>query len=354
MWILSTQCPLVKQLLYLYLPTSPPKIFNIMKRVSYETLFKELKSILINLGFSEEKAASCAQIFANNSRDGVYSHGLNRFPVFVDYIKKGFINIDAEPSLVRSFGMIEQWDGNLGPGVLNAKFCMQRAIELAKKQGMACVALKNTNHWMRGGAYGWQAAEANCISINFTNTIGIMPPWGSADALVGNNPLIIAVPNKNGHIVLDMAMSQFSYGKLQEYELKGKKLPFVGGYNKEGELTTDPASIRISKRPLPAGMWKGSGLAMMLDILASILSGGQTTAAISKSKEEKNISQVYICLDMDLYPNANQIADEILTFSKQGSHDVRYPGEQTLKTREENLANGIPVDEIMWDSLKNL
>ncbi|WP_442796238.1 3-dehydro-L-gulonate 2-dehydrogenase [Pelobium manganitolerans] len=322
--------------------------------VSYQTLFTELKRVLIKYGFTDAKAGACAEIFANNSLDGVYSHGLNRFPVFVDYIKEGFINVDAEPSLVKSFGVIEQWNGNLGPGVLNAKFCMDRAIALAKQNGMGCVALKNTNHWMRGGAYGWQAAEANCIGINFTNTIGIMPPWGSALPTIGNNPLIIAVPHKNGHIVLDMAMAQYSYGKLQEHELKGAELAFAGGYNEKGELSKDPSAIRKSRRPLPVGMWKGSGLAIMLDLLASILSGGQTTGAITESGKEKNVSQVYICLDMDLYPNAQQTADEILAYTKQGASGVRYPGEQTLKTREANTINGIPVDESMWAALKNL
>ncbi len=325
-----------------------------MQRVPYSELFDELKRVLLSRGFSDLKATACAEIFANNSRDGVYSHGLNRFPVFIDYIKEGFIDVDAEPSLSNSFGVIEQWDGNLGPGVLNAQFCMKRAIEISKKNGMGCVALKNTNHWMRGGAYGWQAAEANCIGINFTNTIGIMPPWGSAEATIGNNPLIIAVPHKNGHIVLDMAMAQFSYGKLQEHELKGTELPFYGGYDEEGELTKDPAAIRKTMRPLPAGMWKGSGLAIMLDLLVSILSGGQTTAGISESKKEKNISQVYICLDMDLYPNAGNVADEILAYTKQGGNDVRYPGEHTLKIREENTKNGIPVDKKMWDKVKSL
>ncbi len=325
-----------------------------MQKISYKTLFTELQRVLLSRGFTDEKASACAEIFTNNSRDGIYSHGLNRFPVFVDYIDDGLIDIDAEPTLVNSFGVIEQWDGNLGPGVLNAKFCMQRAIELAKKNGMGCVALKNTNHWMRGGAYGWQAAEANCIGINFTNTIGIMPAWGSERASIGNNPLIIAVPHKNGHIVLDMAMSQFSYGKLQEYELKGAELPFYGGYDEEGNLTKNPASIRKTKRSLPVGMWKGSGLTMMLDLLASILSGGQSTGQITESGKEKNISQVYICLDMDLYPNAGNIAEEILTYTKQGEQDVRYPGEQTLKIREENMLNGIPVDETMWQTVKSL
>ncbi|HET8830017.1 MAG TPA: Ldh family oxidoreductase, partial [Pelobium sp.] len=119
-------------------------------------------------------------------------------------------------------------------------------------------------------------------------------------------------------------------------------------------LTKNPESIRKTKRPLPAGMWKGSGLAVMLDLLASILSGGQTTGQITESGKEKNISQVYICLDMDLYPDANNIADEILTYTKQGKSEVRYPGEQTLKIREENMLNGIPVDETMWEKVKSL
>lgn len=325
-----------------------------MQKISYQTLITELERVLIKHGFSKDRANACAAIFADNSRDGVYSHGLNRFPVFIEYIKEGFIDVNAIPTLANSFGVIEQWDGNLGAGVLNAQFCMQRAIELAKKNGMGCVALKNTNHWMRGGAYGWQAAEANCIGINFTNTIGIMPPWGSDVASIGNNPLVISVPHKNGHIVLDMAMSQFSYGKLQEYELKGSELPFYGGYDEEGKLTKNPASIRKTKRPLPAGMWKGSGLTIILDLLASILSGGQTTAAITASTKEKNVSQVYICLDMDLYPNANNIANEILAYTKQGKQDVRYPGESTLKIREENMHNGIPVDETMWQKVQSL
>lgn len=325
-----------------------------MLKISYSILFTELERVLLKFGFTADKAKKCAEIFCNNSRDGVYSHGLNRFPVFIDYIKKGYIDINAEPTLVNSFGVIEQWDGNLGPGVLNATASMQRAIELAKTNGMGCVALKNTNHWMRGGYYGWQAAEANCIGINFTNTIGIMPPWGAKEALIGNNPLIISVPNKNGHIVLDMAMSQFSYGKLQEYELKEKELPFFGGYDHNDKLSKNPKAIRETQRPLPAGMWKGSGLALMLDLLATILSGGQSTADITESKQEKGVSQVYICIDMDLYPQANDIASKILKYTKHTNDAVRYPGEQTLKIRQENIQNGIPVEESMWELVKNL
>lgn len=329
-----------------------------MAKVTYQKLFREFERVLLKSGFSPTKASAIAQIFTNNSLDGVYSHGLNRFPVFIDYVRKGWVDKNAEPQLVKSFGVIEQWDGQLGPGMLNAEICMQRAIELAKKNGMGCVALKRTNHWMRGGSYGWQAAEAGCIAINFTNTVAIMPPWGAKEPAIGNNPLIIAVPRKDGHIVLDMAMSQYSYGKMQEAELKHEELGFYGGYDDSGSLSRDPVAIRKTKRSLPVGMWKGSGLAIMLDLLASILSDGQTTGDITQSEGETNISQVFICIDPELNSNYENIANKILNYTKDAQNidgdTVYYPGEKTLRTRRQNEKEGIPVDDLMWQKLMDL
>ncbi|MDF3076777.1 MAG: 3-dehydro-L-gulonate 2-dehydrogenase [Sphingobacteriaceae bacterium] len=129
-------------------------------RVPFEVLKDEFHRVLTSLGFDEAKATILANGFAENSLDGVYTHGLNRFPTFVDYVKHDVIKIDAEAELVESNGIVERWDGNAGPGIINARICMDRAIQLAKANGMGCVALKNNNHWMRGGTYGWQAAEA--------------------------------------------------------------------------------------------------------------------------------------------------------------------------------------------------
>lgn len=145
--------------------------------IPFEQLRSEFNRVLLSIDFEKERAIQCATVFAENSRDGVYTHGLNRFPTFVQYVKDGLVIPNAEPTKKRGLGAIEQWDGHLGPGILNAAFCMGRAINLAKENGIGCVAIKNTNHWMRGGTYGWQAAEAGMIGICFTNTIANMPPW---------------------------------------------------------------------------------------------------------------------------------------------------------------------------------
>src|SRR5688572_27530995 len=120
-----------------------------------EDMEKTITSILLKNGFTEEKAKQCASIFTHNSADGVYTHGVYRFPRFIEYISKGVVHPGAEPTLVHSAGALEQWNGNLGPGPLNAIHATNTAMKIAQQHGIGCVALANTNHWMRGGSYGW-------------------------------------------------------------------------------------------------------------------------------------------------------------------------------------------------------
>lgn len=323
-------------------------------KVPFESLKKEFKRVLLKLSLTEEKAELCAHTFAANSRDGIYSHGLNRFPAFVNTIIEKQIDIEAEPVFSERNGLIEIWDGKLGIGIHNSSLAMNRAIELAKANGIGLVAMRNTNHWIRGGTYGRQAADAGCIGICFTNTMANMPPWGGKEPRLGNNPLIIAVPRENGHIVLDMAMTQFSYGKLQDTDLKGQDLPEYGGYDEAGNLTKNPSAIIQSRRALPIGFWKGSGLSLMLDVLLTAITGGQSTAAIDSTVRESGVSQFFLCLHKpDMH---HQLIEEIIRYTKSGAPaepggQILYPGEKTLRTRKENEQNGIPVNEKIWDQV---
>ena len=328
-------------------------------RVPFQTMVSEFKRVLLSVGFTEENAKACATIFAENSRDGVYTHGLNRFPAFVEFVKKGFVIPAAQPVNEREFGAFEQWNGNLGPGMLNAGFCMKRATQLATENGIGCVALRNTNHWMRGGTYGWQAAEAGYIGICFTNTKPNVPPWGGIDPRLGNNPLVIAVPREDGHIVLDMAVSQYSVGKLHQYKNSGEQLPLPGGYDNDGNLSTDAATILETKRLLPIGFWKGSGLSLMLDLLATVLSQGKSTAKIAQNETETGVSQVFICIKPGDNENTSRLIEEIISYTKtsrpaRDGDVIAYPGENALNTRLRSLEEGILVDEEIWATVRAL
>lgn len=329
-------------------------------KVPYETMLAEFQRVLTKYGFSPERAHDAAEIFAQNSLAGVFSHGLNRFPVVVDYLRKGGIDPAAEAVCIISFGAMERWDGRRGFGPLNAKRAMNRAIELAKQFGIGMVALGNSNHWMRGGTYGWQAADAGCIGICWSNTCPNMPAWGAVDNHIGNNPLILAVPRSNGeHIMVDCALSQFSYGKLETTRLAGKQLPVVGGYDEAGSLTTDPAAIERTRRMIPIGYWKGSGLSILLDMVATVLTDGNSVAKIGTFGDEIGLSQIMIAIDPAKFQDASvtdAIADAIaadVASSKpeQEGGEVRCPGMGESRSRRENMKNGIPVAEEKWNEV---
>lgn len=330
--------------------------------IQSEQMQNVLYKLFVKYKFTEVKAGLLAKVFTENSLDGVASHGLNRVPLFIEYIEKGLIEVNAEAEKVESFGSIERWDGNFGPGIINATKCMDRAIELAKQYGMGLVALRNTNHWLRGGTYGWQAANDGCISILFTNTKPNMPAWGGKESRIGNNPFIISIPREEGHIVLDMALSQYSFGKINDFKIRNEKLPFPGGWDENSQLSTDPEKILATDRGLPIGYWKGSALSMMLDMLATLLAAGNSTYKISQKEYESGVSQVFLCIYPEIFNDKelqNRLLNEIINYT----HDVEpihpgggtyYPGERTLQTRIKNQKEGIPVNDEIWQKVMEL
>ena len=333
-----------------------------MLRIPSIDLQQALETALLPLGFSADRAGLCARLFAETTRDGVYTHGLARFPRFVATVKLGVVQPSASPRLVSAFGGLERWDGRLGPGNLNAWASMERAVALAREHGIGAVALANTNHWMRGGTYGWQAADAGLFGLCFTNTLPNLPAWGAVAPTVGNNPLVLAVPRAGGaNVVVDMAMSQYSYGTLSAYAKRGEALPFPGGFDAEGVLTTDAAAISATERALPIGLWKGSGLSMALDLIAAMLSGGQAAHQIPRDPlRESGLSQMFVAIDPARLGSDREaleasaeavLADLRAAEPVDAAKPVRYPGEQTLAIRKENLRLGVPVDEELWRQL---
>ena len=331
-----------------------------MKRIPYEEMAAQFARVLEKKGFLPEDARDAAVIFAHNSLAGVFSHGLNRFPRVVSYLEKGEIDPGARATCEAAMGAIERWDGHRGFGPLNAKRAMDRACALAGQYGIGAVALGNNNHWMRGGTYGWLAAEQGCIGICWSNTMPNMPAWGGKDRRIGNNPLVMAIPRSNGaHVMIDCALSQFSYGKIEDCRLRGLPLPVPGGYDEQGELTCDPAAIEKTWRVLPMGYWKGSGLSIALDLIATMLSGGNAVHTVGAFGDEIGLTQIMLALDPAKFASGadpDVIVEGILANVKQSEPvvegaEVFYPGEQMLRHIQENTRLGVPVIEEIWESV---
>jgi 3-dehydro-L-gulonate 2-dehydrogenase len=148
-------------------------------------------------------------------------------------------------------------------------------------------------------------------------------------------------------------MSQFSYGALASHRRRGELLPVAGGFDVNGELTRDPAAIEASRRLLPIGFWKGSGLSIVLDMMAALLANGLATHEIPADPErETRLSQVFIAIDPSSMPggaDAARIVDRI-----RDQLDAQYPGQRTLERRRRSLADGIPVEPADWQWLLSI
>lgn len=330
-------------------------------RIPYDEVINQLKMTLTAHGCCEEKAGLVAATMADNSLAGVYTHGINRFKRLIANIDSGVIDVNAQAEKTGGLGGYEVYEGNRGLGIWNAVLATKRVLELAKIHGIGCVALRNTNHWLRGGTYTGMIADAGMAGIAFTNTKNNTVAWGTMSGCIGNNPISMAVPGPRGcpNVAVDMAMSQFAWGKLELAKLEGRQLPMEGGYDLDGNPTRDPDKIMESKRIMPTGMWKGSSMSILLDLVAACVSGGNTVHQLSGLGDEQALSQVFLAINYRALNNAGEIEESIRdtlenllaqTPAKDGMA-VRYPGQSSGTVKADNLAHGIPVDERVWEEI---
>ena len=308
-----------------------------------------------------QDAKRFAEIFAGNSLDGVYSHGMNRYPRYLSDMESGLCDAKVtQAERVSGLGGLEVWDAHFGVGPLIAQQMAERAIELAGTHGIACVALRNNSHWLRAGRYGLMMADAGMMGLCMTNTCMNLVAYGAKEPSTGNNPITIAIPRRAGSLVMDMAVSQYAFGKLEIMAQEGSMLDTPCGYDTDGNLTNDPKKIVKSGLMTPMALWKGSALSIMIDLMVSMLSLGRTSLEIGTPADgEKGMSQMFVCMnpaaviDMD---KAEAQMEKTIAFlnglePKDGVHGVHAPGENLERTRARNRERGIPVTEDTWQKI---
>lgn len=330
--------------------------------VQYEEAVKRMAKGLERF-LNAQDAQRFAEIFAGNSLDGVYSHGMNRYPRYLSDMESGLCDAKVtQAERISGLGGLEVWDAHFGVGPLIAQQMAERAIELAKTHGIACVALRNNSHWLRAGRYGLMMADAGMMGLCMTNTCMNLVAYGAKEPSTGNNPITIAIPRRAGSLVMDMAVSQYAFGKLEIMAQEGGMLDTPCGYDTDGNLTNDPKKIVESGLMMPMALWKGSALSIMIDLMVSMLSLGRTSLAIGTPADgEKGMSQMFVCMnpaaviDMD---KAEAQMEKTIAFlnalePKDGVHGVHAPGENLEKTRARNRERGIPVTEDTWQKIVN-
>ena len=338
-----------------------------MRRIFHQSLLDFSKAIFRAAGSSREEAEIVAAHLVEANLLGHDSHGVIRISKYVEWARDGRVAINRHAVLAVDNNALVVVDGQFGYGQVIGKEAMQIAEERAKVHGMAAVAIRNSGHLGRVGAWPEQLAERGLTSIHFVNTSGfgiLVAPFGGSDRRLSANPIAAGVPNKGGHpIILDMATSSIAEGKIQIARNMGEKLPPNAVVDGRGRPTLDPNAF-YAEPPgaiLPFGGHKGSGLSFFCEILAGSLSGGLASNPRSPTAGQLVNNMLSIAFDPEGFVGAEAFAADVkrLVDWAKGSPPmthggkVRLPGDLEDEVRAERMSAGIPVDDATWKAITN-
>lgn len=324
------------------------------------------KKCFTKLGMSTSDAETVTETMLEADYRGIHSHGFMRLPIYVKRIKAGFINVNSEIITEKETRVMALMDGNFAAGQVVGVKAMKKAIELAKNEGVGITVVKNSNHFGIAAHYALMAAKQNMLGIVMSNVEPLMAAIGGAEKIIGNNPIAIASPSADGHpVVLDMALSNVPLGKILFAQTKGEAIPEGWGVDKNGEVTTDPNDVTDGGFLYPVGGPKGFGLAIFVEILTGILSGGQFSKSIPSMydlEKKQSISHFMFAIDVSMFMSPEEFGDRMSTLASfvkdskraKGVDKLYLPGEIEFDREDKHKSIGVPMEESVLNNLYDL
>jgi L-2-hydroxycarboxylate dehydrogenase (NAD+) len=318
-------------------------------------------------GLPADDAAKVAQLMTEADLTGADAHGVFRLPQYVRRIRAGGFNTRPNIKVEKTAAATALVDGDNGMGHLAVSRAAETAIELARDAGVAWVGVRRSNHAGTAGIYAAMPVEQGMIGLYAAvANANHMAVWGGMEFLLGTNPLGIAVPSGDGPVVLDMATTVVSYGTIKKYALAGREMPegWLVDAQTGGPLTDPKRSAEGLL--LPIGGYKGSGLAIMLGLLAGTLNGaafGRDVIDFNANQEDAtNTGQFVVAIDVRRFvPLAaftaetdRHLADLRASKRLPGVEQIRLPGDRRRACRIERLRDGVPLPAALLAQLDKL
>jgi len=328
------------------------------KAVGHDELGRFIREILIAHGASEHDAAIVAQGLVWANLRGSDGHGVSRLPRYVKLLERGEIDAKAQPRVVHDRAATFIMDGGHGFGPVAVMQAAARAVERAKQTGVCFALIRHTTHTGAIGRYAQWIAERDCAAVLMGAGPTLMAYHGARVASMATSPIAIAVPSSNGPIALDMATSTISNGKILQARATGGALPPGTVLTAAGEPTTDARQAEIL---LPLGGPKGSGLAFMFEMLASVLAAAPIQApALGPQKRTRhtgNTAMLAIDIEtfrplIDFKTDTDALAAVVKALPRQtGFDEILLPGERGSRTETIRRKSGIPIPAKLWEEL---
>jgi uncharacterized oxidoreductase len=320
-----------------------------------------IRAIIAAGGSSAREADMVAINLVEANLRGHDSHGVGMVPRYVDSLKEGGLTIDAHVGIRLDGGATLSLDGRQGYGQVIGHEAMELGVERARRHGVCAVGLAHSHHLGRIGHWAEQCAGEGLVSIHFVNVLSrpIVAPFGGRDARFGTNPFCVGVPRAGTDpIVLDFATSKIAQGKTRVAYNQGHRIAPDTIIDDHGNPTTDPRYTVVEPYGalLTFGEHKGSGLALICELLGGALAGGQTARPVTDGRRQVLNSMLSILIDPDKLGSAEHLTAEVEAFVAwyaasppvSGLDRVKVAGEPERQRKAERLTDGIPVDAVTW------
>jgi LDH2 family malate/lactate/ureidoglycolate dehydrogenase len=330
-----------------------------MPTIPAPQLTRFCEDILKGAGVPPHKAEITAACLVASNLRGVDSHGIQLLPFYVDQLLAGEMDAQADGSVISESGSCLHFDGRNALGQWVADTCCRHAIRIARDHGLAMVVARESNHF---GAAAWWAQKmraAGQIGIVMCNASPIVPPWQGKEGRTGTNPICMSVP---GPWLLDMATTTVAAGRIFKAFLNGQpEIPAGWAFDSEGRPTTDTQAA-YKGMLMPLGGYKGSGLAMMVEILSSVLSGGamaNEVGGIRYRGKKVRVSQMYMAIEVARFMPVEEFTARVeqlvhlmkSTPAAPGYDEVMVAGDPEWRMEAERRKSGIPIADGNWDML---
>jgi LDH2 family malate/lactate/ureidoglycolate dehydrogenase len=340
---------------------------------SYERHRAQIKAIVLAWGMPEDNAEATADILSWADLHGVDSHGMSMIPGYDRLRRTGRAKMDARPRIIKESPVSALVDGDGGLGHVPARFAMQVAIDKAKQSGMAIAAVRNSAHFGATGYYTLMAAKAGLIGMACTSASGIqVAPTFGKEAKLGTDPWSFAAPTADGNpFLLDMATTTVAAGRIRNKANEGLPTPDGWVLDSEGRPSNDPLVAREKGGFLTSlggspenSSYKGYGLAAMVNILGSCLSGATliTDPMHTKKPQGMDIGHCFIAIDPGLFREPEEFTADVTRFCNDlratkpmdPAQPVMVAGDPQWKYEEKRMAEGIPVGPGLLNQVRQI
>ncbi|HLK62396.1 MAG TPA: Ldh family oxidoreductase [Bryobacteraceae bacterium] len=330
-----------------------------MPVLSASEITQFLEQILLAAKVPPHKAAIVAKSLVASNLRGTDSHGIQLLPFYIDQLLAGEMDAQADGQVISEFGSCLHFDGQNGLGQWIADTCCRHAVRVADAHGVGMVVARESNHF---GAAAWWAQKIRAtgkIGIVMCNASPIVPPWQGREGRMGTNPICMSVP---GPWLLDMATTTVAAGRIFKAMINGQpEIPAGWAFDSAGVPTTDTGKA-YKGMLMPLGGYKGSGLAMMVEILCSVLSGGAMSTEVGGIRfrgKTVRVSQMYLAIDVARFMPLEEFTARVEQLVKMmkttptapGYDEVLVAGDPEWRIEAERLEKGIPIEQGNWDLL---